>query len=531
MQHTTKTADPVNPNLFGAGLSITFFSLAAQAVTFLTQVVIAAAFGANSRMDAFIAASALPQYVIAVLVGSLGFVFVPLFVDAVSQSRESDAWRMASSLVNLCGVVLSVIAVLGMFFAEPLLRLTTPGLPEPTLQLAARLAQIIWPSIVASGLVSLLSGLYQVTGRFSWPAAVPFIGALANLLLLPLAIHGFGIRGVAGAFVVSLYFQAALLVRVLIKDGRYTPSVEWRQRFMRRAWTLLYPLLIVSLLSRCTPVLDRYFASSFPEGSISHLSYAFRVVSYLALIVSGGFAPVLFPKMARSVSEDDMMGLRRTLSSSLAFMWILIAPVILIGAVVAKPVVMAVFVRGQFTGTDAVAVSALLQIYLIGLIGTCMGNLTGRCFYALQDTRTPAIVGTIQTIVYALYAAQLSRHLGAPGLVWAYVIYFNVSLLWQLLVLGWKIGGLEGTKMAASMAKTAVAALIGAAAAWLSLRLSSSASVQLFVGLAAGLAIYIGILSVVNRREVKTIVTTMSQTFRGRSLRSAQPAQPGVAEV
>ena len=42
-------------------------------------------------MDAFLAAAALPQYVMGVLVGSLGFVFVPVFV-LVSYAGVAVAW-------------------------------------------------------------------------------------------------------------------------------------------------------------------------------------------------------------------------------------------------------------------------------------------------------------------------------------------------------------------------------------------------------------------------------------------------------
>src|SRR5262249_1037469 len=120
------------------------------------------------------------------------------------------------------------------------------------------------------------------------------------------------------------------------------------------------------------------------------------------------------------------------------------------------PLITSIFVRGQFTGSDAIAVSGLLQIYLIALAGTCTGSLTGRCFYALQDTRTLAIVGTIETFAYAGYAAWLTKHLAAAGLAWAYVAYFNVSVLWQIAVLRHKLRGVDGGRMAASMVKTAL---------------------------------------------------------------------------
>jgi putative peptidoglycan lipid II flippase len=509
MKETSKAT-----NLFGAGLSMTFFSLAAQAVGFLSQIVIAAAFGARTDMDAFIAASALPQYVIAVLVSALGFVFVPLFVEAIGRNREADAWRMASTMINLAVFALMAIAFVGIVLAEPLLRLTTPGLPEPTLELAAHLARILWPSILASGLISLLTGLYQVSGRFSWPAMVPFLGAIANLALLLIGKDRIGITAVAIAFGVSLYLQVALLLRVLLADGRYRFSIEWTNPFIRRVWALMYPLILVSLLSRCTPVLDRYFASNLPAGNIAHLSYAFRIATLLATLLSGGYAPALFPKMAQSAGLADMSELRKTISSGLVFMWILVAPVIFIGIAVATPVVRTVFVRGQFTPSDGTAVAGLLQIYLVALAGMCAGNLTGRCFYALQDTRTLAVFGSIETVAYALYAAWLVKGFGATGLALAYVMYFNISVVWQVFVLRSKIGGMHGTKMAASMTKTIASALIAAATAYVATLAVTSALLQVFLGLGVGLATYAGILSMLSRDEVRQISNGLKEVFR-----------------
>ena len=98
-----------------ATLLVTVFTFVGLMVSFFTQVITASLFGAGAGMDAFLAASAVPQYVIAVLLGSLGFVFVPVFVDYLSTGRENEAWQMASSIINLSIIVLSVIVILGIF--------------------------------------------------------------------------------------------------------------------------------------------------------------------------------------------------------------------------------------------------------------------------------------------------------------------------------------------------------------------------------------------------------------------------------
>ena len=121
-------------------VTITLLTLGAQAVAFLTQVVIAASFGARADMDAFLAASTLPQYLIAVLLSVLAFVFIPVFVEYAAAGREDDAWDIASAVLTMCAVVLGALSLLGIAFARPLLRYTTPGLTPGSLDLAVRVA-------------------------------------------------------------------------------------------------------------------------------------------------------------------------------------------------------------------------------------------------------------------------------------------------------------------------------------------------------------------------------------------------------
>jgi hypothetical protein len=74
-------------------------------------------------------------------------------------------------------MLLGLLAVAGLVFAEVLLRLTTPGLSPESLALATRLARITWPSIAASGVSGLLTGIYHAKSRFGWPSVVPVVAA------------------------------------------------------------------------------------------------------------------------------------------------------------------------------------------------------------------------------------------------------------------------------------------------------------------------------------------------------------------
>ena len=499
-----------------ATLLVTLFALVGQVVAFATGVVTASLFGAGADMDAFLAASAVPQYLIAVILGSLSFVFVPVFVDYLAKGREDEAWELASSMINLSLLVLTVLVALGVMIPDVVLNLIAPGLPDATHHQAAHIAMIIWPSVLATGVVSLMIGIYQSQSRFGWPAAVPVIGAILNLGLVITLANSLGIIGLAIAATLGIVLQVGLLLPLALKRGRYRLTLNWRHPAVLQVLRLLIPLVLANIVGKITPLIDRYLASGMPEGSISHLGYAFRIFSVTALLVSSGITAVIFPSMAIVVAGSGLFGLRRTMSAGLRFMWLAIAPVIALGIALALPMVIAVFKRGRFSATDAVAVAGLLQVYLLALASACLGNVTGRGFYVLKDTRTIAVLGSIESVAYVFYTAILARFLGAAGVALGYVLLFNGSFLWQVIIIRYKTGNAGGRMVLSSFARTGLAAMLGGVAAWVVTATVSTVRLQLVLGGAIGLGIYGTVLFGLGSAEARALREIASGWFRSR---------------
>lgn len=484
---------------------VTIFILAGQCLAFLTQIVIAACFGAGANMDAFLAASAVPQYLMAALIGSIGMVLIPMFVDYAAVGREEEAWRVASSVINLCLLTLGVLTVIGMVSADAILRRIAPGLPDTTHSLAVNIALITWPGILLLTAISLLTSIYQAQLRFAWPAAVPVLGAAANLAMIAVFSRWWGVVGLAVATTSGLILQSLLLLPIVTRTGQYRMSVEWRHPGVTKILTLLGPLVFANIISKATPIVERFLASSMLEGSISHLNYAFSLSSVAVLILSMGITTVIFPNMAVNAASNDMAGFRQNVSSSLRFMWLAVAPATALGIALALPLVSASFQRGQFDATDSAAVAGLLRIYLLGLTGACLGNITGRSFYALKDTRTIAVIGSVESAAYLLYTYHLASSFGTAGVALGFVILYNISFLWQAIVIRYKTGNVGGRLVVDSFARIGMAAVIAGTVAWFLSNLSENLWGQLFLGAASGLIVYVGALFVLKVTEVRTL--------------------------
>jgi putative peptidoglycan lipid II flippase len=470
---------------------VTALAIVGQVIGFATQVVIAGAFGARPDMDAFLAASTLPQYVVSVLLNALVVVFVPVFLEYEVGASDDEAWRVASTLIILSSVLLAVLALVGLVYARPLLRLTTPGLSPASLALATRLARITWPSIVASGVSGLLTGIYHAKSRFGWPSAVPIVAALFNLALVLALVRPWGISGVAVASVVGLTVQTVLLLWLLVGNDRLRLSFDWRHPGVARLSSRLWPLVLSGLLIRCTPVVDRYVASNLPPGSIAHLGYAFKMVSLMTLFLSTGIATVVFPRMAFNTASHDLAALRATMSTGLRMMWLGVAPFTTIGIALALPLIATTLERGAFQPHDTRAVATLSQIYFLTLFGSCLGSITGRAFYALKDTRTVAAMGVVEAVAYVVYTPWLAARFGADGVAAAYAIYFTLSIVWQFPVLRVRMGRTGGRRVISAFLRTGSSALVAGLSAVAARGATTYAPLQLVVGAVVGGVVYV----------------------------------------
>src|SRR5713101_2657006 len=106
-------------------LLVSVFGLGTLAWTVVTQMAIAALFGAGAELDALLAANVLPQYLVAVVSSALGFVLVPVFVGYAAGAREREAAGIAGAVVLLAAVVLGGVAAMALVFRLPLVRLFT----------------------------------------------------------------------------------------------------------------------------------------------------------------------------------------------------------------------------------------------------------------------------------------------------------------------------------------------------------------------------------------------------------------------
>ncbi|MBE0684573.1 MAG: hypothetical protein IH585_01100, partial [Anaerolineaceae bacterium] len=123
-------------------------------------VVILRAFGTGMENEAFWAANRVSEVLFNLVAGgALASAFIPTFSTFLAHKQKENAWKLASSIINLVLIIISAVAILVAIFAPQVVRyILAPGFvndPEK-FQLTVQLLRIILPSTVIFSISGLM---------------------------------------------------------------------------------------------------------------------------------------------------------------------------------------------------------------------------------------------------------------------------------------------------------------------------------------------------------------------------------------
>jgi putative peptidoglycan lipid II flippase len=343
--------------------------------------------------------------------------------------------------------------------------------------------------------------------RFFIPAVSPAMYNVATiacaLVLVPL-MPGLGLPAITAIAIGSLlggFAQLAVQWPVLRREGfRYHPALDWSDPGLRRVLVLMGPGTIGLAATQVNVFVNTVLATGEGTGAVSWLNYAFRLM-YLPIGLFGvSVATATLPRVSRHAATGDEPAARTTIADGLSLMLMLNVPATIGLVALATPIVRVIFERAAFTPADTAATAAAVQFYALGLIGYSIVRIASPVFYALGQNRTPVMVSVATVLANAALNMALVRVMGYQGLALGTSIaaLFNATML--LFFLRRRLGGIEGGRVAGSLARIlAASAAMGAAAIGVETAVASwlpgSGLVVQIVRLSAAIGAAVGVLA------------------------------------
>jgi len=378
---------------------VSFFTLLSRVMGLLRDMVVGYLFGAQGAADAFYVAFRIPNLLRRLTAeGALTAGFIPVFADYLANQGQDAALRIARVIFTFAAVTLGGLTILGIIFATPLTHLFAPGFvtdPEK-FALTVFLTRLMFPHIFFVSLVALAMGVLNSMRHFMAPALSPvllnvsIIGCavlLSPMLSEPVASLGYGVL-LGGAA------QLLLQLPYLSRHGMsYGPDLNFRDPALRRLLFLMAPAVFGAAVYQVNVLVSTILASLLPEGSISYLYYADRLLEFPIGIFAVALGTAALPSFASLAATRQHGELRAVLSYSLRLTNFISLPAALGLMVLAVPIFSLLFQRGAFDSETTLSTAQALVYFSFGLWGISGAKLVVPAFYAMEDTSTPVWVG------------------------------------------------------------------------------------------------------------------------------------------
>ncbi len=450
------------------------------------DVVVGYLFGAGMGADAFFVAYRIPNLLRRLVAeGAATAAFIPVFTGYLERGPRAEAERVARVLFTMMALLLATITVLGVLFAAPITALFAPGFAAVPgkLELTVSLTRIVFPYIFCVGMVAAAMGVLNALRDFWAPAMSPVVMNVVMVAATAALAPWLGIYSVAVAVILGGIAQVVSQVPALRRHGiPLTPALEPRHPAVARVGALMLPTVFGSAVYQINVLVSTMFASLLPAGSVAFLWYAERLFEFPLGVFAVALSTAALPSFA-TLAKRDLAAFRDTVGFALRLVNLIALPAAVGLMLTAEPLTSILFIRGQFTPSDAAETALAVRYYAAGLWSVASVRVLVPAFYALEDTRTPVVTAAAAFVANLLFVVLLIGPLPPPpdggmvaalaaaterfglanlrhgGLALATSLAATVNLVLLAALLARRAGGFQWGPWLVSTARTLVASL------------------------------------------------------------------------
>ncbi|TOA17929.1 murein biosynthesis integral membrane protein MurJ [Vibrio parahaemolyticus] len=436
----------MSKRLLKSGMIVSAMTLISRVLGLVRDVVVANLMGAGASADVFFFANKIPNFLRRLFAeGAFSQAFVPVLTENHAQGDMDKTRELIARAAGTLGVIVSIVTVLGVLGSGVVTALfgfgwfldwMHGGPAAEKFELASLMLKITFPYLWFITFVALSGAILNTLGKFAVSSFTPvFLNVmiiLAAWFISPQMSQpeiGLAIGVFLGGWVQFL-FQIPFLIKagVMVK-----PKWGWRDPGVVKIRTLMIPALFGVSVSQINLLFDTFIASFLQTGSISWLYYSDRLLEFPLGLFGIAIATVILPALSRKHVDSQSEGFAHTMDWGVRMVTLLGIPAMLGLMALAKPMLMVLFMRGEFSPQDVHQASLSLLAYASGLLNFMLIKVLAPGYYSRQDTKTPVKYGIIAMVTNMVFNTIFAYFYGYVGLAIATALsaFVNMALLYR----------------------------------------------------------------------------------------------------
>lgn len=489
--------------------------------------------GQNALADAYGGANNSPNAIYELMIGGvLSATLVPTFArHAEDGDEEATSAVVTTAMLVVAGLTVVAVAAAPLVFWLSSVVVADGIDPQAYRSLGTALTRVFLLQVFFYGISAVAGALLNARRRFfaqAWAPVLSNLAVIGGLLLVNAQLTGGdpyqqalddgGLRltlstgatlGIALMALAQLPALRAAGVRLRFRPDFRHPAV--RKVFTMSTWTFGYAAANIA-----TVYLIRNLAKPGSGGPDAYTK-AYTVFQLPHGLLAMSITTTFVPDLSRLVHRKDREGFVNRTSLGVRLVALLTFPAALGVLALRRPIVGLLFQHRAFTAEDALATSRALAGFAVGLIGFSIYLFVLRGFYAHQDTRTPFVINLFECLLNVVLAVVFVERWGVLGLGLAFALAYVIAAAWALQVLSYKVPGFDLRALFAELGRILLASIVAAEVMWVVARLVGGneglgAVVRLLAAGTTGLAVYVGLVTVLGVRELGELVRRVRRT-------------------
>jgi putative peptidoglycan lipid II flippase len=177
------------------------------------------------------------------------------------------------------------------------------------------------------------------------------------------------------------------------------------------------------------------------------------------------------PRLSAAAAEHRWADLSDHFATGIRLSSVLLIPATVAYIALGQPLAVTIFQWGRYAHVDAMRVGTIISVMAIGLVPFAISQMQLFTFYAMPDTRTPALmnipVALVRVACDVIFYFALPYVFVAAGLLMANTISYSVGVLIGYRLLRGRIGADALNRMWRAIGKLAAAGLAALIPTWL----------------------------------------------------------------
>lgn len=451
-------------SILGAAFVIMVTVFASRILGLIRDRMLAARFSPE-ELGVYFAAFRIPNLVFEILVmGAISVAFIPVFTSFLTEEKREEAWKLASSVINIGLLIFGLVSVPVFIFSPQVCRLIAPGFSESQLSQMVSFTRIMLVSQVFPLIVgNFLTGILQSFKHFLIPALAPVVYNLGTILGIWGLSGLLGLYGpVFGVVLGAIFFLIIQIPLVRSLGFRHFWLFNFSDPGVKEVGRLMLPRTFGLAISQIDTTVDLILSTLLGARMVTIFQFAQHLQQLPVGLFGITIAQATLPTMAQLKTKKTAEDFKNVFLSSMHQILFLVFPVSVILIVLRIPLVRLVFGASRFDWEATVLTGKTLAFFSVSLFAQSLIHLLARGFYALYDSKTPVVIGIIAVILNTVLSVYFVKFLGLP--VWGLAISTSIAAILNaillLVFLDQKVGKFDRIRLLVPAVKIFIASAI-----------------------------------------------------------------------